>query len=454
MNNQLTEFLKYLQPEDRKYLSSAINIRGKQGEVWKYALKVAASEKHGKEKGLERLQLTQSHFDKICSELLRKCYTVLVPEGGITLVKLLSSNVSWVKHFYNEIAHQMTHLDSLSKAEAQTFLRQCILMHWNMSMMYRNDRAFKKMGQKYLSLSSKSSKKADELFIAYRELYTEIDHLFAEGKLESKEAEINKKLQKLSPDFKTANEETVYEYYWTLIYLKHAAYRYNEVLAAIDEALQKLNKPKEECATQLHLKRAETLYYVGRFEESYNEFKAILKTNEEVYENIGYFYTKYLQISLITGHFETAKWILDYKKKVRGEQFRELIIPRDIISFAKYYLLTDEYETAADFIQLGFIKNPKARYLQYEIELRMLETACFYLSGEKYHAIRMCDKHIKYLRSHGFTIKESFYPVFYVIIKAFFDKGELNPQQQEMLNDYLSGSRAVYGRILQKIAKA
>lgn len=453
--NLLAEFIAYLQPEHKRKLISNINTSGKVNTIWQNALKTSKSAILNKEKLLKELAITHSHFDKICSELLQKCYTILVPERGMKLIVFLTQHEAWNKHLYSEINHQLKHLSNTPKAEAYNFLKQCIAIHNNLSYISQNKYIFKKIEVLYLQLSPQIEN--DKLWIAYKKIYSEINNVFAAATTNEKEEELNKKLNKLKPDFETVSSEVIFEYYWTAIFLKQAAMRFAEVLMLIDEVLLHISSSNKEMTALIRLKRAEVLYHHGVFEESYQEFQTLLKTNKETYPNLGYWYTKYLQISLITGHFETAKWILDYKRKSRGNHFEELIFPRDIISYAKYHILVGEYEKAFYFIRLGFAKNPKSKFFQYETELRMLETAYFYLSGNITYALYLCKKNIAWLHSKGYKSKSSIYPKFYLLLQSIFEmktlKRNFKKHENEYYDEMLSGSAAVYGRILNLIKK-
>ena len=70
----------------------------------------------------------------------------------------------------------------------------------------------------------------------------------------------------------------------------------------------------------------------------------------------------------------------------------------------------------------------------------------------------MCNKHIKYLRSHKYGIRQSDFPYFYVLTKAIYDKTERNKnltaREEMMLQRYQQGSYAVYGKLLLKMLNA
>ena len=73
-------------------------------------------------------------------------------------------------------------------------------------------------------------------------------------------------------------------------------------------------------------------------------------------------------------------------------------------------------------------------------------------------AVQMCNKHIKYLRSHGYGIKQSDFPFFYVLTKTMHEKKQLgkkfSAKENEMLQRYQLGSYAVYGKLLLKMLES
>lgn len=456
--NLLVEFIKYISREEKEKLKLHLNTSGKVKQVWEYSLNAAQNKHLDKAKLFEKLKISHSHFDKITSELLQKCYDILFPERGLKLLTFLAANNGWGKHFYGEINRQLKEIGKLSETDVKNFIQQCIVLHFSISKIDRNEYIFKKLKSKFIELSPPELKQDNALWLAYKEVYLEIDHLFANSDTYDKAEFFDQKLSSLKPDFKTTSPEIIFEYFWTLIFAKQATSQHHQIFLLIDEAAEYLPKSATLEQDLLQLKKAETLYQCSRFQESYEAFSTLLKTNNEIYPRLGYWYTKYFQVCLITKHFDTAKWILDYKKSSRGANFEALIQVRDIISFAKYHILVGEYEQAFYFIRLGFIKNPKAKYFQYETELRMLEAAYFYLTGDTKQALTLCKRNIIWLNNNGYGVRTSIYPKFYVLFKAFYEQKtigrSLKPREKLYLDNMLQSTAAVYGSILQRICEA
>jgi hypothetical protein len=226
------------------------------------------------------------------------------------------------------------------------------------------------------------------------------------------------------------------------------------------EAIEEISKLPDEKATlnklRLELKLSELYYFSSRFTESYQRYHAVFTGPQaDMIPERGYHTTKYIQICLITGHLNDAKKQIDKMRNFYGDNLEETLPVRDIFSFIKYYLFAGDYDNTFRYLQLGFQRNPKGKYFQYEVELRNLQVALFYLTGKQTEALQMCERNIKYLRSHGHAVKDSNYPYFYILTRAIFEQKtsgrKFKPVEEEKMQRYLRGSFGVYGQLLVKM---
>lgn len=454
--NLLYDFLRGLTEPDKRVLG-AMYLDGRSHQVWKLLMEQAVRFEFDRKKIEKQLQLSSAHFDKITSQLLSKCYEHLFKGDWEKLLSYLSMRSAYVKHFYHELKRQQIQIEKTqSKKEKIRFYKTTIdLIHYNMPIIHKNERVLEQMAKKYLAIERD---KNSRLLMACKLLYVHIDKLFAAAKIIEQRAVVQKKIDGLGALPPSADAELTFAYYWLLIYFNNALEDFVASAAVSKEALLKL-QPFTDVGIgrmnvlRIELKLAELNYYLSNFEESFRMFNRLLKTAEaKANPDYSYNATKYLQVCLITGHLPEAKAILSERNTVTEKQLRAVILPRDIISFAKYYLFAGDLEKAFDYILLGFEKNPKGKYFQYEVELRHLQTAYFYLSNQKPLAVQVCNKHIKYLRSHGYGVKQSAFPYFYVLTKAMYNKRQqkkkLSKKENEMLQRYQLGSFGVYGKLL------
>ena len=459
--NLLFDFLKHLQERDKHRLKSLI-VKGRSAQVWAM-LNQQAMQLHFDRRKIETtLKISSAHFDKITSQLLSKCYEHLFGANSIELLLFLSERAAFVKNYYQEMKRQMSFAEkNFTKQQLAEFYKANVnFIHFNMPIIHKDEKVLRMLADKYLAIEKNRNAK---LLIECKLMYVQIDKLFAAALIREKKSEQKKKMDALGALPDDANEELAFAYYWVKIYFNNAIEDFEQSLVVTREALAVLKKYKsEQNQTQIlriELKEAELLYYLSRFEESFKSFERWMKMPQaDKLPDGSYYATKYLQVCLVTNHLDEAKRILDSKQTLPASHLREVLLPRDIISYAKYYLFSGDYEQAFDFIQLGFEKNPKGRYFQYEVELRNMQTAYFFLTNQKKLAVQMCNKHIKYLRSHGYGIKQSDFPYFYVLTKAMFEKKQrgkkLSAKENEMLQRYQLGSYAVYGKLLLKMLES
>jgi len=439
-----------------------IAIKGRSAEVWQMLNGQVAQMQYDRGKIETKLGISSAHFDKITSQLLARCYECLFKDDWYELLSFLSERTAFVKHYYHELKRQQHKAEkTFSKKQLAEFYKANInFIHYKMPIIHKDEKVLEQLAKKFLAVEKNKNAR---LLIECKLLYVQIDKLFAAAKIVTQSAVVYKKIEVLGKLPVGADAELTFAYYWLKIYYNNAIENFTESAAVSKEAVSALKKFKDKTTRlnvlRVELKLAELNYYLSNFEESFIDFKRLLQT-KEARQNPDYSYnsTKYLQVCLITNHLAEARQIVEERKNLPPRQLRELLLPRDIISLAKYYLFSGELEEAFYFIQLGFEKNPKGKYFQYEVELRNLQTAYFYLNNQKSLAVQMCNKHIKYLRSHGYGIKQSDFPFFYVITKAMYEKGKrgkkLSARENEMLERYQKGSYAVYGKLLLKMLKS
>lgn len=462
--NLLFDFLKNL-PETELSKVKAQQLKGTTAKVFEAILAQAAKGAFNREAIQKQAHVTDSHFDKITSELLSKCYKALFPNEGLDLLHFLSTRIVFNKHYYKELPRQIKHAEKLkNKTEKAAFYKGCIDHHqFNLPIMYKDSKVLTKLGEKYVALVPPADKKGAALIVQCRLLFGRIDKLFAAAIIKDTEGKILGEFKKLGNPAAIKGHEPLFEYYWVWLYYHMAVEAFDKGVDIANEAIAALRKwphPNADLnVLRFELKLSELFYFGNRFEDSFEKYHSVFTgPHAHLIPERGYHNTKYIQICCITGHLKEAEFILDKIREFYGEKLKQSIAVRDIFSFAKYYLFAGEYDKAFDFLQMGFLKNPKGKYFQYEVELRNLQVALFYLTGKKTLALQLCERNIKYLRSHGYAVKESNYPYFYILTRAIFEQSttgrKFKPIEEEKMERYLRGSFGVYGKLLQKMQKA
>jgi hypothetical protein len=440
---------------------SAIRPRGTTGIVWTHInLNVAAGE-YDKKKLMTDADISSSHLDKISSELLTKCYQVLFGHDRVALLEYLCKQRSYTKLFYTELGRQLRLIKGMDSSDQQAaFIRECFrIIHTGLPMSYREPNVSERMSKQYVALFRGAAKKEAELYVGCKLLYEKIDRLFAASAIRMEMEDMEAEFLALGSLHKGYSADTAFDYYWTQIFLYHADENFDKALSVAQYAMSILAEytgaKNELNVLRVRLKISEFLYFLNRFSESYDQYSHALASRQiNMLPDRPYHINKFLQICMITNHLSEVGSMLSEKLKIWGDKMPQQIITRDVITFIKYYLINAEYDKAFVYLKLGFDKNDKGKYFQYELELRNLQTAYFYLSGQPDVVIDMCKKHLKFLRNHGYNVSNSDYTHYYVLVNAILSmrKGDrLSKRHQKMYDRYQQGSFAIYGRLLDLI---
>lgn len=454
----LPKFVSHLSNAERQKLK-LLPLRGKPGELMALMLKHPADSIADTETLRIQLGISNSFFDKICSELLIKCYETIAPNGGTQLLRELSSRPGLITHFYKELQKQLKQQKNQPVSEQADFYKDCIqIILTNLSIVNIDEAVLAEVGEAYVKCFKGDEKKWAICYVNCKLIYSKINKLFAKGIVVDFETEIEKEIEEKTAMPKNYDAELIYECNWLRLYLKFAVEKYDYSIDIAKQTLQLLGKYNDKQTAvntlRLKLKIGEIYYFLSRFEDSFAALNEIFSTVpiREIPEN-GYYRTKFFQVALITGQLTTATEMMRIDLQKPGYSLKANYAIRDIISFIKYYLIVGEYNTAHELILLGYEKNPKAKLIQYEIELRNLEVAYFYLTSQFDMAITLCNRNIKFLRTRDTTIKNSNYPFFYLLTKAIYEQrlhGKSFSKRLRIAYDrYNRGSFGVYGKLLQ-----
>lgn len=458
--NLLYEFLKNLPAADLEKLENVAE-RGVAAQLWTLLLQWENKTTFDRDFLLQKLNISPSHFDKVSSLLLSKSYTVLFGKNDMALLEYLSKRPPFVKHYYHELKKQIKRAEkNFSRKELlQFYLTNVSYIQLNMSIISIDERLMLELADRYLSLEKNKNAR---LLMQTKLLYVKIAKLFAASKIQDNQMTLQKEVDVIFLP-KDADEELVFSHYWLKIYFYHASENFSACEQVLKKAIRQLGAFKTEKSKirtyQMKLKLAEILYFMSNFHGSFSHYaKLVVSPYADKIPDYSYHITKYLQICLIVAEWNEAERLVKEQILSDTALSKEALQPRDVISLAKFYLFKSEYATAFEFILLGFEKNPKGKYFQYEIELRNLQTACFYLDGQRDLALKMCNTHIRFLAAHGYTTDKSNFPHYYLLIKAIHKhkraRQPMAEQDQAMLDRYQKGSYAVYGKLLLAILKA
>lgn len=461
--NYLFRYLRLLTDTERAAVEQ-LELTGREQQVLSALLcAVASGAEVSKPVLLEQLSMSSAHFDKICSFLLDRVYAAIVPEGGTALLYDLNRR-SLFGHFCHQMKKQEKHLRAVGTPdrELSDFYYACLMQMQRICRRDYNDKLFRDTGAKYLAAKPDRTP-GDDVLVEAGLLNSFIQNTAALGRQLRLGDEIEQRLNTLDTLVQGLDEEqnveALYQVYraWVAFYtgidsIPDKRLEYLQRAAVLCEQYPGRISDEEQMLAQARV--AEAYYAASDYETSARLYGALFETNSEIIQRDFYHTTKYVQVLLILGAYKRAEELLEERFSVFVNSRETNTATMGTLSYAKLYLRSGQPGRAKEFIDLGFELIAKNFYIQYEIELRILETVCFYLSGEEEFAETLATKHLKYLQSKGFTLRTSrYYPWFFTLVAAITVERagirKLTAKQEAKLRDFDEGPARLYGIFLR-----
>ncbi len=408
----------------------------------------------------QKLLTTSANCDKLKAILLRKVYHELVPDGGLKLLEFLARK-KLVNHlFYRELLRAEKEAEkTLSKDELKTFYKQVFFLLTGVTYQDYNAKAARKFADKTIALSSNAD---DKVFVEAKLLWTEVNGAGISASI-GKPAVRKHLVEKIKAFEAFAlgvnSPEAHYQINYLWLWFCVLTDAYADALMRCENNIHLLRSHNGIFPANYHLntefKYAEMLYFNNRFEEAFRQYKALFyekypeRLNSEIYH-----IAKFVQVCVVVEKFDDALHALvHYSSQAKPAMNASNVIA--ILHFAKVYLAMGELEQGFNHVLKARSIINKNVYVQYEIELRNLENAYFYLHGDRKFAVALARKNLKFLNSRQLTSNITDYSYFYHLIIAFFnlqEKGKsLTAEQIKMLDRYSQASYAQYGYLLKKM---
>jgi tetratricopeptide (TPR) repeat protein len=411
---------------------------------------------------LKKLDMTQTHFEKVCSVVLRKLLSHFAGPDPLAqfnfIVYLPGRSVKLLRH-----QMKITEKHIKDEPTLHCFYESCfeIVIGHPVSEIDKREIAYYTTRVLETVDITKHPEKITEIkskhFFAIvnqagGSMETELPHV--RKKLETK---INRLIQEATTH---GSERGIFHAYNAAAYFYTVTEQFEKALSTYKKLLGLIRKqPKlfsESEALDVRLKHAEILGYLNKFDESYNEFKLILAhaSYDTPHIKLAY-HARFLKIALTTGHYDMAKRVLD---NTFAEALKKTMLSHRImghLQYISYYLHTNELTEASKHIQKARSEMDKKKLLNYEIQLRVLETACVFLKGDLYGAKSLADKNLKFLRSKNFNFSNSDFPLFYLAVSGIYHKllsgKKFSLKQQQAYDYHFRASWSHIGPILQRM---
>jgi hypothetical protein len=356
----------------------------------------------------EALKITDAHYYKINSVLLRKSYSTLVPNQGIELLQFLRK-----KNLFNLLRHEILFQDKKftgekDLTELEKFYRQCFHYLIDLPYKYYDKKLVSAFGKKYTSV--KGNNKSDVLYVKFHTLFADIN-LTAARKNPKKSMGIS--LEELLNHEKELQGSVHYlaTYYLYRCICSYYSF-YDNQPAKVIEYLQKARKLKDKIAgffsidisLFLELLYADALFTNNQVEEAEKIYKKAFETGVD--ENMfGYYFhcEQYVLVSIIRENFDQAKSLLDKVFQPCIDNRLDIYATRGAMCYVKLYLSNSDLKNALSYLNTAKLINEKTFYLPFDVQLRVLENIYFFLKKDYDFSFQLANRNIKFLKAQEQT---------------------------------------------------
>lgn len=459
--SQLHSLFKTLNEREINLIRSQ-RLIGKEKEVFDYIIDHTAISLPDTDTVLQELDITDSHFYKIHSVLVRKCYEWLVPEQGMELLLFLKR-----KNLFNLLRHEILTQEKKLKTEKnkksrETFYLKCFHLLIDFPYKFYDDKLTDLFGEKYLKAKEKATE-SDTLYIKFHKLFSEINRNAArKNPLKSITISIEELFEEEKNLAKTDHHLAKYYLYRSIC--SYFTY-YKKDDKKVLEYLKKAIALKKEIAyffsidigQFLDLLYADTLFLCNKIDESYALYSKIFEkgVSEDMY---GYHYhnEQYCLVLIIKKKFEKALEILNRVFKPCIDNKMDIYATRGAMAYTKLFLSNGDLKQALRYLNISKTINEKTFYLPFDIQIRVLETIYFIQKKDFEFAGQLAVKNIKFLKSQHQDKIFANYLLFWKAVQLAINqqfkktKGDFPKQELDLFDECY---RHLYCELIAEISK-
>jgi hypothetical protein len=381
----------------------SIRLIGREREVFTYLLSFRNKELPDTEERYKVLDLTSTHYYKINSILIQKCFNKLVPAGGMALLEFMKRKNLFTLLKHEISTNEKTLVQHLSLKEKEKFYLECFRMLIDLPFKFYDAEIVDQFGEKYLE-SKTTLSESDKYYVRFHKLFADANR-FAARKNPAKAFKLTvKDLQKYE------QELTGTTHYVALYYLYRTFCSYYTFYENLPEKqLEYLNKAislKDKIAyffpinigQFLNLMYADALFNNLEPLEAFKIYDNVF--NEGIDQSMyGYFYhcENYALLAMVNNEYDKAQAVLDKNFANIIEYDKDIYATRGALAYAKLYLSKGDFKLALKYINAAKQINEKAFYVPFDMQIRMLENIYFFLKGDFDFALQLANRNLKFL---------------------------------------------------------
>lgn len=453
----LKEWLKASTDQEILTFKANLKLKGEEARVFKYFVEKKGAGDASKKEALRDLNMTSTHFDKINTILLRKCYKLIAVNENELLFHLNQKIL--IKHLLHEIKLKERLLKKNQKVIPYKTRKIYFDLIAGVPARFYNEKKTILYGN---SLIESSTNTEDiTLYVKCRILYARLN-IIRHGK-PSQEGyqkitneifylESLKNYSSLSPETQLWIYKSISFYYIRIsnnrekhiMFLNKIKFLYEQ-----NYLLPSKEKAVNDCNIASHY------YDCNELIQAQNHYIAAFKKYSDLLTSEVRHIARFIEISVILNDFTLAetvyrKWLRIFLK-TEHEAFGVLAS----ITYAKFLIFTNKFKEALRIIQHGKILNSRFVYYKYDIELRMLENIIFALRKDYHFAQDLAHKNLKHISSQSISVKKFIHAHFFKLIIYFINNLiEEVPIPANAINyykKYQQGELIIYGQLLKRL---
>ncbi len=418
----LRSFVSFLNEEEQQRFA-AMQLTGKE-KLLRDILLQNTHDIFSKKELMQKLHLSSTHFDKLCTLVLKKAYLHLVGDNDLEQLNFLSKKFMF-RHLFHDIRQLRSKINAsrISPDDLEKYYRAFFDFSINVPAKYFDQEFVMENATMYLKYVTKDHA-ARELEVKSKLLFARLN-LLTQGapnpvaieKLEREIVETEKKYARVKvPEIKAILYHIWVNFYRMVCPDHKKRTHYLHLIRQLYGGERNL-PVFERAVAELH--EAEILYELSQFRAAYNAYTQTFAHYMPMLRNQFHHFARWIELALILEKYDEAAKLLDSLFKVYVRNHHEANGVLGSLLYANFYLLTGNYDKAFQYISLAKSLNSIQVYFNYEIKLRMLEILYFAFMGDTEFVSRLAQRNMRYIQLQKLSLKKYKYAHFFFLVKDF-----------------------------------
>lgn len=432
-------------------------LAARENEVMKYMLANKGKTLPENAEITKSLSITPTHFYKLNTVLLHKCFAVFAPDEFEIFTFLNRKGLDELNH--HEIAKREKNLLKENNPEKiERFYWIAFLMFARTNFSYFNIEKLHEYGAKYLA--AKREKVPGENVLVEITKVAPLMQFFKSCGRVSETQDYLEKLDSFSQNLAELHHPRAhfelfksYAFYYTIwVENPEEALKNLRLALEIYDANPDVFKSIERA--MLLRGMAEAHFAANNFLAAYDFYLLVYNDyNDAICTNF-YHLEKFVELAILTGKFDHAEELIKthFEKFLKTENHGLALT--GALLFAKLYLTNNKPDSAIFYINTGMDVLNKSLFFHADVQLRNLQNAYFVFKNDVEMAENLARRNIKFLQTKSAGDVEIFAAFFKIILAVLKMREERIPFPkilEEAYEVFQKGAFATHGKLLQKM---